>query len=134
MGCVTLVVVYDQHDQKSGDLHFWKRMGNSFCMDPYAGDSKAVDSRPNQVRALGYSKAGKVDGRLKLEEGHGQKISIKGAERNAPAKVEVGERTQQWVISQTGNWDVQRCHLFGAANTCSSYLEPATSQTPNWKD
>ena len=46
MGCV---IAYDQHDQKSGDVHLWERMGNSFCMDPYAGGSKAVDS--DQIRS-----------------------------------------------------------------------------------
>ena len=56
-------------------------------MDPYAADSKVVDS--DQIRS--EPKAALKQGKsacLKLE-GQGQKISIKGAERNA-AKVEVG--------------------------------------------
>ena len=142
MGCVTLVVAYDQHDQKSGDLHFWERMGNSFCMDPYAGDSKVADSRPNQVRALGYSKAGKVEGCLKLEEGQGQKISIKGAERNAPAKVEVGERRRtNTTVGDQPNWQLGRATMPSLWRGKSMLViqgpqrgRAATSQTPNWKD
>ena len=122
-GCATLVdVAYDQHDQKSGDLG---ADGKLFCVDPYAGDSKVVDSDQIRSEPEAALKQGKSTC-LKLE-GQGQKISITGAERNA-AKVEVGSRrtnSQQRalcpLISQTGNWDVQRCHLFGAANSCSSY-------------
>ena len=112
-------------------------------MDPYAGDSKVVDS--DQIRS--EPKAALKQGKsacLKLE-GQGQKISIKGAERNA-AKVEVGSsrrgRRSTTVGSLSGD---QPNRQLGRATMpslwCCKYMLViqvrlclATSQTPNWKD
>ena len=79
-------------------------------MDPYAADSKVVDS--DQIRS--EPKAALKQGKsacLKLE-GQGQKISIKGAERNAPAKVEVGERRRaNTTVGDQPNWQLGRATM-----------------------
>ena len=65
-------------------------------MDPYAADSKVVDSDQIRSKPKAALKQGK-SACLKLER-QGQKISIKkGAERNA-AKVEVGSRRRSTTV------------------------------------
>ena len=73
MGCVTQCMI---SMIRAAGLAFLGADGKLFCMDPYAADSKVVDS--DQIRS--EPKAALKQGKsacLKLE-GQGQKISIKG--------------------------------------------------------
>ena len=111
MACVTLV--YDRHDRSSGDLHLWERMGNPFVWICMPGIPRLSRLGPNQVQALGCSKAGKVDmsevGGTRPKDFH----QGGGREECGESGSWIGERTQQRALlySDQPNWQLGRATM-----------------------